>query len=360
MNPTDSVARLESFGYPPRQAAFLRLVLLFGGYFVRRQFTTFLSRGDGGLTTEFVRALVARNHATCATFRGKTQVVHVFAKRLYAALGEPDNRNRRPVEPATILRKLLTLDVVLAHRREHFLATTREKIAYFRAADIPLHAFPTTRFRARRHAGPPTDRYFVDKVPIWVSADGNCVVFAYVRTPIEGVSGLRTWLATCAPLLARLPDACLILVTTSEEEAAESVGVATTVLRATTVNTPQSVEEQRACVERYFDARRQLELGDFRQATPEDLARLRVMRARFPDTVYDPLYRAYLSWGPTALYTLPPVPTARRLTHVTVTREVIPVRYELFGTQYRRRESTRSPRRPPRIDGNDLSARSAA
>lgn len=360
MSTDDPLQRLESFGYTPRQAAFLRFVLLFGGYFVRRHVTTFFGGGDGGVTTAFVRTLVARGHATCSTYRRKTRVVHVFAKRLYAALGEPDNRNRRTVEPANILRKLLTLDLVLAHRRERFLATTGEKLAYFLGAGIPLSALPTTRYQPRRRPGPLTVRHFVDKAPIWVSDDSSRVMFAHVRTPIEGVDGLRTWLAAYARLLARLPEPCLILVMTSEEEAAESVGVATAALRAMAIETTPTVEEQRACVERYFEARRRVEQGELSHVTAEEVAYLRVMRAQCPDHVYESLYRGYLSWGPAVLYDLPPVPTVRPLTHVVVTRQVIPVRYELFGTQHRRRPMVSSSRVMARIGGIDVSSEPAA
>jgi hypothetical protein len=360
MSPDDPISRLEAFGYTARQAAFLRLVLLFGGYFVRRHATTFFGGGDGGVTTEFVRALVSRRHATCSTYRRKTQVVHVFGKRLYAALGEPENRNRRAVEPATILRKLLTLDVVLGHRQERFLATTREKVAFFQRAGIPLHALPTTRYRPRRGPGPAAVRHFVDKAPIWVSDDWTRVVFAYVRTPIEGLDGLKTWLAAYARLLARLPEPCLFLVAASEAEASESVAAATTVLRTMRLDTTPGLEDWRASVEQYFEARRRLDLADPGCMTTDELAQLRAARAQFPDDVYDPLYTTYLAWGPMALSNLPPAPTVQTLTHVAVTREVIPVRYELFGTARRRQLDASSARTMPRIGGIDVSAEPAA
>jgi hypothetical protein len=360
MTPDDPLTRLEAFGYTPRQAAFLRLVLLFGGYFVRRHVTTFFGGGDGGITTDFVRTLVARGHATCGTYRRKTQVVHVFAKRLYAALGEPDNRNRRTAEPASIVRKLLTLDLVLAHRCAPFLATTREKIASFRARGIPLDAFPTVRYHARRHPGPPTLRHFVDKAPIWVGPDGSTVVFAYVRTPLEGTDGLRTWLAAYAPLLAWLPAPCLLLVAASAHDAAESVAVATTLLPATTVELTSSAEEQRTHVERYFEARRRVEQGDLGQVTAEDLAHVRVLQAHFSDGVHESLYRAYLSWGPMVLSHVPAVQTSRNLTHVALAQEVIPVRYELYGTCLLQRPRARSSGTVLRRGGMEVSGEFAA
>lgn len=228
---------LQWFGYTARQAAFLRLVMQFGGYFVRRHVAAFLGGGDGGLTTDFVRQLVARRHATCAVYQRKTQVLHVFAKPLYAAIGEPDNRNRRAAEPATIVRKLLTIDVVLAHKTEVFLATAGEKIDYFATLGVPASALPTTRYQPRGGPGSATLRHFVDKAPIWRSEADSSAVFAYVRTPFEGLDGLRTWLVAYAPLLGRLQRPRLLIASTGEQLAHESVTAATAVLAATTVET---------------------------------------------------------------------------------------------------------------------------
>ena len=87
-------------------------------------------------------------------------------------------------------------------------------------------------------------------------------MLAYVRTPIEGTDAMRTWLAAYAPLLARLPEPGLVLVTTSDDEAAESVAVAHAVLRATTIDTTPTVAEWRAQMEEYLEARRRLDQGD--------------------------------------------------------------------------------------------------
>jgi hypothetical protein len=360
MTPADASPGLEDCGYTPRQAAFLRLVLLFGGYFVRRQATTFFGGGDGGVTTDFVRTLVARGHATCGSYGRKTQVVHVFAKRLYAALGEPDNRNRRAVEPATILRKLLTLDLVLAHRHDHFLATTREKTAYFERVGVPLRALPTTHFHARRHPGPPTIRHFVDKAPIYVSEDGRRVTVAYVRTPIEGVDGFRTWLAAYAPLLALLRAPCLILVTTSDAEAAESLAAANAALRTMTVSNPLTVADRPASLERYYEARLRAEFADPSGALVEKPSHRGPIPGQDADPALEPLYREYRCWGPVVLHDRAPIPSVLHLTHVTTQPEVMPVRYGLFGTQHRRRPRGPSPQGHPRMDGFDVSATSAA
>jgi hypothetical protein len=200
----------------------------------------------------------------------------------------------------------------------------------------------------------------VDKAPIWVGPDGNTVVFAYVRTPLEGTDALRTWFAAYASLLAWLPAPCLLLVATSAYDAAESAAVATTLLPATTVELTSTVEEQRTHVERYFEARRRVEQGDLGQVTAEELTHVQVLRAQFSDGVYESLYHAYLSWGPMVLSHVPAVQTSRNLTHVALAQEVIPVRYDLYGTCHQRGLRASSSGNVPRMGGIDVSATSAA
>ena len=55
MNPTlDSVRGLESCGYTEREAAFLYLVGMHSGYFLRRQFLAFIHREDGAMVQRFL------------------------------------------------------------------------------------------------------------------------------------------------------------------------------------------------------------------------------------------------------------------------------------------------------------------
>jgi hypothetical protein len=130
MTHDERILALRDWGYGPRQAAFLALVMLHGGYFVRRQIDRFLHCKDGGVATAFLRELVCRRHARLAVYRRRTRVYHVSARPLYAAIGEEHNRNRRAVAPAETARKVMTVDLVLHTQPAQFLATEREKVAY--------------------------------------------------------------------------------------------------------------------------------------------------------------------------------------------------------------------------------------
>jgi hypothetical protein len=90
-------------------------------------------------------------------------VFHLYARPLYAAIGDEDNRNRRPAEWDAVLRKLMTVDFVLAHPATRFWATEAEKVALLRERLIPEAVWPRRQYTSRRPGGLPTIRYFVDK-----------------------------------------------------------------------------------------------------------------------------------------------------------------------------------------------------
>ena len=61
---------------------------------------------------------------------GRTRIFHVHHKPLYAAIGEPDNRNRRRVTIDRAIQRLMVLDGVLADRFITWLGSEREKRRY--------------------------------------------------------------------------------------------------------------------------------------------------------------------------------------------------------------------------------------
>jgi len=145
MTHLERIAALERRGYPPRHAAFLELVMLHGGYFVRRQVTAFLRCRDGGVTSDFLWHLVRRHAVRVGVGRRRAHLYHVFPKPLYAAIGEAENRNRRRVMPPVLIRKLMTLDLVLGGPWLTWLATEEEKIRHLtEVCQVPRSALPGT------------------------------------------------------------------------------------------------------------------------------------------------------------------------------------------------------------------------
>lgn len=116
-----------------------------------------------------------------ALHRGR--IYHVHHKALYAAIGEPDNRNRRRAPTGRSIERLMLLDAVLDDRKLLWLATEKDKLRYFssRLSDYRLRReeLPHLSFGA---GSTKTLRLFPDKLPIGVDAIGERHVFVYLVT----------------------------------------------------------------------------------------------------------------------------------------------------------------------------------
>ena len=120
---------LIRLGFTERQARFLVHVLVFSGVFLERQYRAFTGLAHGQKTHDFLTKLVTAGYATPITpgalHRGR--IFHVHYKPLYEAIGEPNNRHRRPASLGRFVERLMLLDAVLADRRHGWLGTERDK-----------------------------------------------------------------------------------------------------------------------------------------------------------------------------------------------------------------------------------------
>ena len=124
---------VSAFGFTERQACFLVEVLIHSGVFVERQYCAFAGITHGQKTHDFLRRLVERGYArpiqTGALHRGR--LFHVHHKPLYAAIGQGDNRHRKPTALGRMVERLMVLDAVLADRTFTWLGTEVDKRSYF-------------------------------------------------------------------------------------------------------------------------------------------------------------------------------------------------------------------------------------
>jgi len=97
--PTERVKVLVPFGLTERQARFLATVMVHSGVFVGRQYAAFAGITHGQKVHDFIEKLLVRRFVIPIELgsTGRTRIFHVHHKPLYAAIGEPDNRNRRRV-----------------------------------------------------------------------------------------------------------------------------------------------------------------------------------------------------------------------------------------------------------------------
>jgi hypothetical protein len=191
------------FGFTERQAGFLVTVMLHSGVCFGRHYRTFAHIGSGNAVTEFFRGLLARGYASARRCKHPTaRLYHIHHKSLYRAIGEPDNRNRRSTVLARAVERLLLLDTVVAERHRSWLATEREKVAHFtlglgiRQTDLPARTYDGTESE--------TTRYFPDKLPIALDADGRTHLFLFLVTERQPVS-FRAFLERHAELFRSLP-----------------------------------------------------------------------------------------------------------------------------------------------------------
>lgn len=177
---------LEHEGFTPKQAAFLLLVLEHSGVFVERQYCAFAGITHGQKTHDFLRRLtgsgLAREVRPGALHRGR--LYHVHHKRLYATIGEPDNRNRRTAPIGALAARLMLLDLVLDDPSRLWLGTSRDKRLYFSEVDTQSRLedveLPHLRYGTGRDR---VLRLFPDKFPIGsVTQDPDAHVFTYLVT----------------------------------------------------------------------------------------------------------------------------------------------------------------------------------
>jgi hypothetical protein len=177
---------LASFGLTDRQSRFLVTVMRHAGVFVGRQYAAFAGITHGQKVHDFIETLLVRRLATSIELgsTGRTRIIHVHYKPLYAAIGEPDSRNRRRVTIDRTIHRVMILDAVLADRSVNWLGSEREKRCYFEERlrdNLRDNEYPRLVF------GKPPDvtiRYFPDKLPIGYEPDRRRHVFLYLaRSP---------------------------------------------------------------------------------------------------------------------------------------------------------------------------------
>jgi hypothetical protein len=197
------VGQVRLHGFTDRQAAFLVTVMLHAGVCVGRQYCAFAGIPHGRKVCDFFGSLVTRGYATARPCgHPRARLFHIHHKPLYRAVGESDNRYRRPTTLPRAIERLMVLDAVLAERERTWLATEREKLTYFTLTHrVPRPDLPSLTFRAEDAE---TVRYFPDKLPIALDPDGRTHLFLYLLTqdvPID----FRGFLERHAELLRALP-----------------------------------------------------------------------------------------------------------------------------------------------------------
>jgi hypothetical protein len=306
----ERIQAIQAFGCSARQARFLALVALHGGYCVRRQYLTSTGTRNGKNAQRFLDQLVVRQVAARCRYRADRGYVYRLQHRaLYRALGLDQNRNRRPAAPALIARKLMLLDVVLSEPNADWIATESEKVALFTTRfGVAANDLPRATLIAEG-ADPHTTRRFQDKLPIAVVGQPPVAHFVYLT--VDGsVSGFERFLHTHGRLLGALPTWVVVVAhlpqvgPTAIEEAFRRFAGDDPVVAATRIGD----------LERYFVARRAVERNEFTQLSIAELQTFRSTRLAFAEPRIEVLFARWIASGTPHLdraFITQPVPPGR-------------------------------------------------
>jgi hypothetical protein len=294
---TDRARAVAGFGFTERQARFLVEVMIHSGVFVPRQYCNFSGIVHGQKTHNFLKKLVERGYAVPiqigALHRGR--LFHVRYKPLYAAIGQTDNRHRKPAQLARFVERLMILDAVLADRTVNWLGTEADKVEYTKRLDwppamseIPQLAFGTDSTRIVR--------YFPDKLPIGMEGFPIEHVLVYLVTS-PNPDDFRLFLGRHSEFLMRLNTWIVrVLVPQPLAHVINRFGHAARDTLATPL-TPSAADELR-----WFFPERQRRQQDSQAGAPKDDARYGAACFTFRAPRYRVLFRLWQQIGELAIW----------------------------------------------------------
>jgi len=286
---------LATFGFTDRQARFLVQVLLHAGVFVPRQYCQFAGIVHGQKTADFLAKLVERRFATPITtgalHRGR--LFHVHYKPLWAAVGEPDSRFRKPAALGRLLERVMVLDAVLADPAYVWLGPAQDKLRHFTAEQgdrLRPDEYPHLTFG---DGAAKAVRYFPDKLPIGVQPYAPPYVLLYLVTRPSPVD-FRAFLIRHTILLGALRQWTIRLLFPSPLAKAQVAYRHAAREHLATRLEPAAAEDVRW----YFAERRRL--SGTAATTPD--RRFREAAKTFSSPYFSALYRAWLVVGDPAIW----------------------------------------------------------
>ena len=337
----ERVKALQRLEYTEREAKFLCLAALHGGFFLHRQYSHFSGKEIGGITAALVEKLLANNHAEAFTGWKNTQVYHLASRPFYALLGEQDNRNRRQRPPRAIKNKLMGLDFVLEFPEREFLATEQEKVEYFTTQrSIKLSDLPSKKFTSQQ-TGAITERFFIDKYPLFLSnpdpeSEERLVMFCFVDEGLSSGSRFETYLNQYKRLFKALRRFHLIYVAASEKMFRLSARTFVRFFRETSSGceseSNQSISQS---MTQHFEDRRLFESNELESFDRAKLIRFRNDRERFSGTEYEALFQ---SWKrPAGVHPVGKPDPQENVAHQlngTFSQHLLPYNYDVFGSAF--------------------------
>jgi len=193
----DPIPVLESVGYTEREAAFLYLVALHSGYFLRRQYGRFIQRERGAIAAQLLRKAVALGHLQSVACGQARFVYHLTSKEVYAAVGLAASQHRRLKGDAQIKSRLMVLDFVLDHLDDSILDSSDVKLDFFTQTLGLSEALLPSSPGGGAHR-------FPEEFPILIERERS-VRFSFFDEGALSTSGFESFLRRYRAVFAALP-----------------------------------------------------------------------------------------------------------------------------------------------------------
>ncbi len=340
MTANERVQALSRFGYSEPEGTFLCLAALHGGYFLRRQYASFIGGKDGGNVTQLVQKALAQGHLRSSTWRQNTQLYHLCARPFYEALGQGENRNRRTREVLTIKNRVMGFDFVLAHGDVRYLATEQEKLDYFTGTlNLKVDQLPAKLYRSRKSSSA-TTRYFLEKYPLFLSpareessaSSPPVVSFCFVDEGMVSLSRFESYLRNYRSLFNSLPGFRLVYIAAKNRHFESAQRIFENFIESDSgLPTATRISRTDRLIQ-YFEVRRLYESGQLESFDRAKLLRLRQERAEFSSAKQEMAYARWKAGGPDSEpETLKPETAAQPLILGAFSTFLLEHNYDLFG-----------------------------
>src|SRR5260370_39866096 len=216
--PETSIENLRGFGYTEDEARFVYLVATHSGHFSARQYLAFTGAKSGEKSMALTQKVLGKGHAAARLLLRNGRVYHLFSGLLYRDIGRENLRNRREHSVEHIRTKLAVLDFVLAHLDYRYLETETEKVDYFcRKLSISQTLLPSKRYKGAIREKT-TDRYFVDKFPLFFAPESSSspvATFSFVDPGLLSLASFQTHLFAYSSLCSAVPQVNFVYIATS-------------------------------------------------------------------------------------------------------------------------------------------------
>jgi len=280
---------LKALGYTEAEARFLYIVATHSGYFVARQFLAFTDAHWGKRTTIFWNKLQTKRHARTECFPKSGTIYHLFSRRLYRQIDRENIRNRREHEIEFIQRRIGMLDFVLLNQGYRYLETEPEKVRFFcNQLKVPNQFLPSKIYHGQR-TSQPTVRYFVDKLPMFLTSDTSSpvVTFTYIHGSEANFREFVHHLEAYLPLFRQLSEFRFLYLARVDSHFAKAKE-----LFDSLVTIPLGSDVS-ADLLRYFQIRKTWDLSRYASLTEADLIFRNQAKTRFAGQRFEHLYRGW-------------------------------------------------------------------